>query len=61
MKKSKSSKPIKQAHTSRSKYGMGDSYGSGVRQKVGLMRDSFMPEENPISKKGLKKPPRSLA
>ena len=51
----------KQAHSSNTKFGFGDSYGSGVKQKMGKIRDTYMPGSNPTSKKGLKKPPKSLA
>lgn len=49
----------KQAHTSNSKFGMGDHYGTGIRQKIGRMRDGTGMEE--ISPKKLKTPPRGLA
>lgn len=55
------SKIKKQAHVADAKFGMGDFYGSGVRNKVGRMRSSFTPGSVPVSKKGLKKPPKSLA
>lgn len=54
-------KKAKNAHTANTKYGMGDFYGSGIRAKVGRIRDSFTGGSNPVSKKGLKKPPKTLA
>lgn len=48
------------AHTANTKYGMGDYYGSGIRAKLGKMRDSTVGMVS-ISKKGMKKPPKSLA
>lgn len=48
-----------EAHTSKTKKAMGDFYGSGVKQKVGISRsDSMM---NPTPKSKLKKPPKSMA
>lgn len=55
MKKSKT----KFAHTPSTQKGMGDYYGSGVRQKFGRMRDGMGMQE--ITPKKLKTPPRSLA
>lgn len=47
----------KQAHTSQSKMGMGDYYGTGITAKIGRERDnSLIP-----SPKRLKTPPKSLA
>ena len=53
-------KPLKNAHTSNSKIGMGDFYGTGVKAKTGKMKvDSInMPSFSP---KKLKTPPKSLA
>lgn len=39
--------------------GSGDYYGTGVRNKIGRSRDDSM--ISPVSEKGLKKPPKSLA
>jgi hypothetical protein len=47
------------AHTQNTKYGMGDNYGTGIRQKLGRMRDGMGMVA--IAPKKLKKPPRSLA
>lgn len=52
-------KKSKSAHTSSSKVGMGDFYGSGVRNKIGKMRDGLGIKD--ISPKRLSKPPKSLA
>lgn len=59
MKKAKSPKPASNAHTAKTKYGMGDFYGSGIKAKVGRSRDGSM--ENPVSPKKLRTPPRKLA
>ncbi len=56
----KKSKGIKNAHTSNSKHGMGDYYGTGIKNKVGRMREEMMTNSMPSSKK-TKTPPRSLA
>ena len=53
-------KAPKTAHTSNSKIGMGDFYGSGVRNKMGRMRSESV-SMVPVSKKKLGKPPKSLA
>lgn len=56
--KNRSIKPVKQSHTSRSKSGMGDYHGTGIKQKIGRPISVMM--ENPSkTKKG--KPPRALA
>ena len=38
----------------------GDYYGVGVKAKLGRIRDSSSPGVNPISKKKLGKPPKSV-
>lgn len=53
-------KPLKQAHTANTKYGMGDYYGTGVKQKLGRMRDDSMGMLS-LTPKKLKTPPKSLA
>jgi hypothetical protein len=58
MKKTKKD-PYPNTHTARTKYGSGDYYGSGVRQKVGKMVLSTGVDATPTSK--VKKPPRTLA
>jgi hypothetical protein len=57
MKKDKTNR--KTAHTPRSPKGLGDFYGSGVRQKLGKMRSGLGMIE--LSPKKLKKPPKNLA
>lgn len=57
----KKSKKYIQAHTDNVKHGMGDYYGSGVRNPVGKIRDVSTPGQIPVSKGKLKKAPRSLA
>lgn len=54
----KNPKHLKNAHTPNTKYGMGDYYGSGIKQKVGRIRDSSV---DVIPTKGLKTPPKSVA
>ena len=52
-------KGLKNAHTSNSKRGMGDYYGTGIRAKVGKIRNSYL--EIPMSNKKLGKAPKSMA
>lgn len=52
-------KALKNSHTSNSKIGMGDHYGSGIKQKVGRMREDNMAIVAKPSRK-TKKAPRSL-
>lgn len=49
----------KQAHTSQSKMGMGDSYGTALTAKIGKIRD--VTGYNEIPKAKIKKPPKTLA
>ena len=49
-----------ESHTSPSKFGMGDHYGTGIKQKVGRMREDSV-GQIPVSPKKMKKPPRSFA
>jgi hypothetical protein len=53
-------KPTKAVHTSMSTKGMGDYYGTGIKQKQGRIRDDYMGTIS-MTPKALKKPPRSLA
>jgi len=53
-------KPPKTAHTSNKKIGMGDNYGTGIKNKIGKMRDDSM-GMNSVPPKKLLKPPKSLA
>ena len=55
----KPAKGLKNAHTSNAKIGMGDFYGSGVKQKVGRMREDML--NTSVSRKKMGKPPKSLA
>ncbi len=55
----KKSKPLKSAHTSNSKKGSGDYYGTGTVNPIGKMRSGMGVKE--IAPKKLKKPPKSLA
>ncbi len=48
-----------EAHTSDTKFGMGDYYGTGVKAKIGKVRDSTV-GYTPVTPKQLKTPPRSL-
>lgn len=54
----KNPKPIKQAHTSKSKVGMGDYLGQAIKQKVGKPKQLMM---NLDVKPKKMKPPKSLA
>lgn len=47
------------AHTANTKYGMGDNYGTGIRAKLGRMRDGMGMIE--VTPKKLKTPPKTLA
>ena len=57
--KSKKSK-YTAAHTDNVKHGMGDFYGQGKRNPIGKVRSGTVGME-PVSKKKMGKPPRSLA
>lgn len=48
------------AHTANTAYGMGDNYGSGIKAKLGRVREDTMGMVK-MGPKKLKKPPRSLA
>lgn len=48
-----------EAHTSPTKYGMGDYYGTAMKAPVGKMRDSSI-GYIPVTKKQLKTPPRGV-
>ncbi len=48
------------AHTPKTKFGMGDHYGTGVRNPVGKMRSASVGADF-LSTKKLNKPPKSLA
>lgn len=55
----KKTKPLAQAHTPRSPKGMGDFYGTALRQKLGKVRDGMGMKT--LTPKSLKKPPKTLA
>lgn len=56
----KKSKVNRQNHVPNTKLGSGDYYGTGIRNPMGSMRDSYMDIPSMTSKtKG--KPPKSLA
>ena len=57
MKKARTNRKI--AHTPKSPIGMGDFYGTGIKQKIGSNRD--VTGLNEVSPKKLKVPPKSLA
>jgi hypothetical protein len=48
-----------EAHTSPTKYGMGDYYGTGFKAPVGRVRDGTV-GFIPVSKSKLGKPPKSV-
>lgn len=52
-------KIVKNAHTAKTQTGMGDYYGTGIKQKVGRARDIM--GMTPIKPIKMKKPPKSLA
>jgi hypothetical protein len=56
----KKSKTTPQAHTSNTKKGMGDFYGTGIRAPIGKVREDTMGIKK-INPKQLKMPPKSLA
>lgn len=59
MKQAKSPKR-KEWHSANAKYGMGDYYGTGIKAKVGRVRDDSMGMNAVIPSK-LKNAPKSLA
>ncbi len=56
----KNSKIPKVAHTPNTKRGVGDYYGTGIRQPFGKMRSDSL-GMIAVTPKKLKKPPKSLA
>jgi hypothetical protein len=58
MKKSKMK--ANNAHTARTKYGMGDFYGSGIKNPIGRLREDTV-NFAAVKPKYLKKPPKSFA
>ena len=49
----------KNAHTSNSQIGMGDFYGSGIKQKIGRIRDVYPSMDSTVSNG--KSKPKKLA
>jgi hypothetical protein len=47
------------SHEANTKYGMGDNYGTGIRQKLGTVRDDTVGMKK-LSKKQMENPPRSV-
>ncbi len=58
--KNASKKSYRFSHTPRSSKGLGDYYGTGIRAKLGRVREDTM-GMNQVTPKGLKTPPKSLA
>jgi len=56
----KSGSKYKEAHVMNTKYGMGDYYGTGIKQKIGRIRDDSM-GMTALTPKKLKIPPKSVA
>jgi hypothetical protein len=56
----KKAKTNREWHTSNNKIGMGDFYGTAIKQKVGRMRDNQLGYMDATPKQ-LKTPPKSLA
>ena len=52
-------KKYKQAHCANTKFGMGDYYGTGIRQKIGRMREGMGMQT--LTQKKIGTPPKSLA
>lgn len=50
----------KEWHSSNQKFGMGDNYGTGIKQKVGTMRQDYLGLTPSVPKK-MKTPPTSVA
>jgi hypothetical protein len=50
-----------EAHVNKSKNGMGDYKGTGVKAKVGKIRSVYPVEYSEMSNKELGKPPKSFA
>jgi len=57
---SKSKRSTGDSHCDFEGLGMGDNYGTGIKQKVGRMREDYV-NASAVSKSKLKTPPRSLA
>lgn len=61
MPKKLTNKPFKEAHVANTKYGSGDYYGTGIKQKVGRVRNAYSIEGCDIHSNNSNNPPRSLA
>jgi len=48
-------------HVNHSSMGMGDYYGTGIRQKLGKVRGGYSANTNPTQPAKLKVPPKTLA
>lgn len=57
----KKSKKPSEWHSSKSKVGLGDFQGIGVKQKVGRIRSVYPVDYSPMTNKQMGKPPKSLA
>jgi hypothetical protein len=55
----KKAKKSKEWHAPNTKFGMGDNYGTGIKNPMGRMREGI--GMYPVSKKELGTPPKSLA
>jgi len=49
------------AHTANTKYGMGDFYGSGIKQKMGRVKDQYNPFGGQQTNRKIGTPPKNLA
>lgn len=54
-------KTVKNWHAPQASKGSGDSYGSGIKQKIGRIRDMYPVDGFNQSSKNQGKPPKSLA
>lgn len=52
---------VVESHTAPTKFGMGDFYGTSMKQPEGKVRDSSTVGTRPVSRKGLSTPPKGLA
>lgn len=52
---------VKQAHVAPVKFGSGDYYGQGLRNKIGRMRETYDSDADSISRAMKTKPPKTLA
>jgi len=54
-------KKTKSWHTSNTRTGKGDSYGTGIKNPVGKIRDMYQVDGNSPKKIEKRKPPKNLA